>query len=178
MPHYQRLFNDVSTIEREFRLLGDLELHPAFLAFHILSQRLQVLLAVATSPLPTKTINGTPATNQSTWPVGMGWEFRPGQAAFLGKPFAVTGKTAVILKQLTLKPGAPLLKSVLRDHTDPECNAEEGAVRDSIANAREILRKVFKLKQGIDPIPNTARGANGAWRLAEEVLRVTAKNPR
>ena len=71
VPHYQRLLNDVSTIEREFRLLGDLDskVHPAHLAFMFLSQRLQDLLYVATNPLPNATSDKTkPEAETSTKP--------------------------------------------------------------------------------------------------------------
>ena len=68
VPHYQHLFNDVSTIEREFRLLGDLDsmTHPAYLAFHFLSQRLQDLLYYATNPSPNATGNTTPEAPKSS----------------------------------------------------------------------------------------------------------------
>ncbi len=114
----------------------------------------------------------------SNWPVGKGWEFRPGEAAFQGEPFAITGKPAVILRRLAEKPGEPVLKSILWDIIDRDRNAEEGCVRDSITKARAILRDVFKLGKNVDPIPNLAKGADAAWKLNENVFRVATKNPR
>ncbi len=127
----------------------------------------------------TMTSGTTPeAANGSSWPVGNGWEFRPGEAAFQGKPFKITGKPVVILRRLAVKPGEPVLKSVLWDIIDPDSNAEEGCVRDSITEARAILRKAFKLGKKVNPIPNLARGPDAAWKLAEDVLCVATKNPR
>lgn len=118
------------------------------------------------------------AANESSWPVGTGWEFEPGRAAFRGEPFAITGKPVVILKRLAEKPGEPVLKRILRDIIDPDSNAEEGCVRDSINEARAILRKAFKLGNTVDPIPNLARGPDAAWKLDENVFRIATKNPR
>lgn len=127
------------------------------------------------------TNDGEEAAQQSVaadWPSVVGWDFRPGEAAFQGRPFAITGKPVAILKRLALKPGDPVLKSILRDIIDPDSNAEEGCVRDSITKARAILRKAFKLGNSVDPIPNLAKGMDAAWRLNEQVFPVATKNPR
>lgn len=62
VPHYQRLFDDVSTIERECRQIGELDAEQNLsrtIAFGTLSQRLQDLLYLATNPLPNATTGGS-----------------------------------------------------------------------------------------------------------------------
>jgi hypothetical protein len=62
VPHYQRLFDDVSTIERECRQIGELDAEQNLsrtIAFGTLSQRLQGLLHLATNPLPNATSGGS-----------------------------------------------------------------------------------------------------------------------
>ncbi len=123
-------------------------------------------------------MTGNDTKPEPSWPMGTGWEFRPGEAAFQGRPFVITGKPVIILQRLAVKPGAPVLKRILRDIIDPDSNAEEGCVRDNINATRAILRKAFNLKKGIDPIPNLARGPDAAWKLDENAFAIATKNPR
>lgn len=115
-----------------------------------------------------------PAGDQSKqWPIGEGWEFRPGECAYDGIVFKITGQPAAALQLLARRSGQPIRKIAILEAIDPDGFTSD--IKDALAAARTILRKEFGLPSTVDPIPNVQKGRDCAWKLDEKVFSQSTK---
>lgn len=128
---------------------------------------LLVTLEKSSSPNEQLEVVKNESTPSVTWPVGKGWEFRPGEAAFRGTSFKIIGNPATALQVLARRPGQPVLKQILWDAISPEVSAERGCVNDALKVVRRILKATFQTEA--DPIPCVDKRPS-AWKLDESVF--------
>jgi len=95
------------------------------------------------------------------WPPPDGWAFRPGEAAFDGTRFKLSGK---LLATLAERPGEPVtgdrLKKVVWGE-EPDM-VEDGNVQGHLSILRKRLRDALGMPAEVNPIGH----ADGAYRLA------------
>lgn len=104
------------------------------------------------------------------WPPNGEWHFRPGEAAFAGKRFTVTGADFVLLKVLVQANG-PVPRTDLIEAVSSDYDIGPDTIRGYLTRLRNALRIAFNLSATIDPIPNRDKGKNAAWELDSASLR-------
>lgn len=114
-------------------------------------------------------------TESHTRPPDDGWHFPPGEAAFCGVIFQITGKQRGVLKALADARGAARTWSELADKlSNPDLELK--TITGYVSRTRTILRNAFSLDGIDDPIPNAEWGENKtAWKLDSELLRRAAQ---
>lgn len=121
-------------------------------------------------------ITSEPATlTASFWPRPEGWDFRPGEAAFNGIRFKLTGLRMAALRALAKTPGCPVRVEQLVRETwgDDPARVELGTVHAQLSGLRRLLRTAFAMPAGIDPIPHL----DGAYTLAVGVADLERMTP-
>jgi hypothetical protein len=129
--------------------------------------------------IPTE-LNTTPPADHLAplaWPADDGWHFRPGEAAYLGVPFRITGSAFYVLKELANPYGAPRrwsdLATALPNVESADTGPNIGTIRNHVSDTRAVLRGVFDFEpSNAEPIPVVERGGDRtAWKLDSTVLR-------
>ena len=105
------------------------------------------------------------------------WTFTPGQAAYGGVEFAISGTKAKLLEALANARRA-LTQTELIDQAWNGHYVTYSTVRSQVANLRKLLRQAFGIGQK-DPLPNVDFGDRTAWRLDTDCLsRFSANSTR
>lgn len=99
----------------------------------------------------------------NAWPPLEGWAFRPGEAAFNGQRFKLSGRLLAILRELAERPGQPVTADALKLKVwgeEPDM-VEDANVQGHISLLRKKLRDALGLGD-VNPIQHADR----AYRLA------------
>jgi len=102
------------------------------------------------------------------------WTFRPGESAFAGHTFDISGKEKVLLETFAHGEG-PVTAEDLVDLCWPDSEIETETLRSHISHLRSRLRREYRLRRNVDPIPRVDRGERLAWRLDSSVLLATQR---
>jgi DNA-binding response OmpR family regulator len=109
--------------------------------------------------------NGQPSPEAAPapgWPPTEGWAIRPGEAAFNGTRFALTGKLNAILRELAHAYGEPVTADRLKHAVwgeDP-AHVEDGNLQGHVSLLRKKLRDALNLGD-VNPIAHS----DGAYWL-------------
>ncbi|HUY31456.1 MAG TPA: helix-turn-helix domain-containing protein [Pirellulales bacterium] len=114
------------------------------------------------------------------WPPNAGWHFRPGQYAYNGESFDLTGAEWRLLKLFGGNPSRrfaidDLWKAAAGDNNPV---ADRNSTRTQLSNLRNALRRNHGLTQDVDPIPHSGKGIGTVWRLDLHHLRKSKPKPK
>jgi len=111
------------------------------------------------------------AREKADWPPDEGWQFRPGEAAFRGRKFAIrSAPIARLLERLATARRYLLMEDlkIAAKGLDPAANdPEDKTIRGYLSDLRAVLRAELGVAE---PIPNRRTSAGTAWSLADELL--------
>lgn len=119
----------------------------------------------------------TPSRDVAPWPPDLGWHFRPGEAAFLGKVFEISGRHHGVLEVLASSNSAVSSWTIIQG-LDEDKELETKTIRGYISQVRAVLREAFNLAVDFDPIPNVDTGQRTAWKLDSEGISRAAQKHR
>lgn len=88
------------------------------------------------------------------WPKDVGWDFRPGEAAFNGVVFKIAGKPAAVLKTLVEGKGPVTVEKIVADVWGDE--VEPHSIQAAVSSLRGILKRALGV--GGDPVERVDRG--------------------
>lgn len=100
----------------------------------------------------------------SDWPPSQGWGFRPGEAAYNGNAFPLTGVGAKLLKRLFQAKGGPVAYPDLKRACDNEL-IEDGTLRGYVSDLQTALRQALSLPKTEKIIQQVERWPDAAYRL-------------
>jgi hypothetical protein len=103
------------------------------------------------------------------WPPDDKWHFRPGQYAYKGSVFELSGRHWQILKVFA-EATFPVPEKTLRSEIWDDISAAAGGVDErtiasTLTHLRRVLRKHWKLPASFNPIPAKDSGKQLCWRV-------------
>ena len=111
-----------------------------------------------------------PKTSTATEPLPNDeWHFGTAEFSYGGKTFPLSGKPWRLLKELATHDkwlNDAELRQLVWEGSDPE----KSTITCHLSNLRKFLRNHLKLSASTNPIPNSGRGRDVAWRLDRDAI--------